>query len=187
MSPAESARTATCLNTSRCLNFVEVVVLGRQTESNSPMTKDPGGTTPNTQTGLKRAIGVPLLFAFIVGDTLGAGIYTLVGTMAADVGGAIWNYHSRCPRERLRRRLPDSADRRACGPRSGRVHHSEAPEGIRSWAETNDSEGSVASFRHPASSFPESLRKDLQRAVPQRIPSREFWGLKLIPFTGTLV
>ena len=54
------------------------------------MTKEPGGTPPNTQTGLKRAIGVPLLFAFIVGDTLGAGIYTLVGTMAADVGGAIW-------------------------------------------------------------------------------------------------
>lgn len=32
----------------------------------------------------------PLLFAFIVGDTLGAGIYTLVGTMATDVGGVIW-------------------------------------------------------------------------------------------------
>lgn len=40
--------------------------------------------------GLKRAIGTPLLFAFIVGDTLGAGIYTLVGSMAADVGGVIW-------------------------------------------------------------------------------------------------
>nr|WP_277665258.1 APC family permease [Arthrobacter koreensis] len=39
---------------------------------------------------MKRAVGTPLLFAFIVGDTLGAGIYTLVGTMAADVGGAIW-------------------------------------------------------------------------------------------------
>lgn len=40
--------------------------------------------------GLKRAIGGWLLFAFIVGDTLGAGIYTLVGSMAADVGGVIW-------------------------------------------------------------------------------------------------
>ncbi|MFE7845633.1 APC family permease [Microbacterium sp. NPDC057407] len=40
--------------------------------------------------GLKRAIGTPLLFAFIVGDTLGAGIYTLVGSMSADVGGVIW-------------------------------------------------------------------------------------------------
>ncbi|MCQ1957857.1 APC family permease [Arthrobacter sp. zg-Y826] len=54
------------------------------------MTKEPGTATSDTQPGLKRAIGVPLLFAFIVGDTLGAGIYTLVGTMAADVGGAIW-------------------------------------------------------------------------------------------------
>lgn len=40
--------------------------------------------------GLKRAIGTTLLFAFIVGDTLGAGIYTLVGSMSADVGGVIW-------------------------------------------------------------------------------------------------
>jgi APA family basic amino acid/polyamine antiporter len=40
--------------------------------------------------GLKRVVGVWLLFAFIVGDTLGAGIYTLVGTMALDVGGVIW-------------------------------------------------------------------------------------------------
>jgi APA family basic amino acid/polyamine antiporter len=40
--------------------------------------------------GLKRAVGTPLLFAVIVGDTLGAGIYTLVGSMAGDVGGVIW-------------------------------------------------------------------------------------------------
>ncbi|HEY8588198.1 MAG TPA: amino acid permease, partial [Naasia sp.] len=39
---------------------------------------------------LKRVVTTPLLFAFIVGDTLGAGIYTLVGTMSADVGGVIW-------------------------------------------------------------------------------------------------
>ncbi len=45
---------------------------------------------PAPGTGLKRAIGTPLLFAFIVGDTLGAGIYTLVGTMSGDVGGVIW-------------------------------------------------------------------------------------------------
>ena len=45
---------------------------------------------PDTKVGLKRAIGTPLLFAFIVGDTLGAGIYTLVGSMAGDVGGVIW-------------------------------------------------------------------------------------------------
>ncbi|KAD3632937.1 APC family permease [Arthrobacter yangruifuii] len=54
------------------------------------MTEETGTTTEKTSPGLKRAVGVPLLFAFIVGDTLGAGIYTLVGTMASDVGGAIW-------------------------------------------------------------------------------------------------
>jgi basic amino acid/polyamine antiporter, APA family len=41
-------------------------------------------------TKLKRTVGAMLLFFFIVGDTLGAGIYTLVGTMAADVGGVLW-------------------------------------------------------------------------------------------------
>ena len=55
------------------------------------------GTTTTTDDGaarssggLKKVITGPLLFAFIVGDTLGAGIYTLVGTMATDVGGVIW-------------------------------------------------------------------------------------------------
>ncbi|MEV7693012.1 APC family permease [Microbacterium sp. NPDC089189] len=47
-------------------------------------------TPPASGGGLKRAVGGWLLFAFIVGDTLGAGIYTLVGSMAADVGGVIW-------------------------------------------------------------------------------------------------
>lgn len=41
-------------------------------------------------TKLSRSVGTWLLFFFIVGDTLGAGIYTLVGTMAADVGGMLW-------------------------------------------------------------------------------------------------
>ncbi|MDJ1114130.1 APC family permease [Microbacterium dauci] len=54
------------------------------------MTNDMDSRAVQAQPGLKRAIGTPLLFAFIVGDTLGAGIYTLVGTMANDVGGAIW-------------------------------------------------------------------------------------------------
>jgi amino acid transporter len=54
------------------------------------MTKEMDATAPSAEGGLKRAIGTPLLFAFIVGDTLGAGIYTLVGSMAADVGGVIW-------------------------------------------------------------------------------------------------
>jgi amino acid transporter len=54
------------------------------------MTNDTTATEPAAPSGLKRAVGTPLLFAFIVGDTLGAGIYTLVGSMAGDVGGVIW-------------------------------------------------------------------------------------------------
>ena len=54
------------------------------------MAQDIAATSPPAESGLKRAIGTPLLFAFIVGDTLGAGIYTLVGSMATDVGGVIW-------------------------------------------------------------------------------------------------
>ncbi|KZX20143.1 APC family permease [Rathayibacter tanaceti] len=54
-------------------------------------TSTTGEDSPDTGTrSLKKVITGPLLFAFIVGDTLGAGIYTLVGTMAADVGGVIW-------------------------------------------------------------------------------------------------
>ncbi|MFC5065737.1 APC family permease [Actinomycetospora atypica] len=49
-----------------------------------------GTTTDEPPTKLKRSVGVVLLFFFIVGDTLGAGIYTLVGTMAEDVGGMLW-------------------------------------------------------------------------------------------------
>lgn len=54
------------------------------------MTNETSAPHADERPGLKRAIGTPLLFAFIVGDTLGAGIYTLVGTMADDVGGVIW-------------------------------------------------------------------------------------------------
>ncbi|MCX6466609.1 MAG: APC family permease [Pseudonocardiales bacterium] len=45
---------------------------------------------PTHETKLNRTVGTLLLFFFIVGDTLGAGIYTLVGTMAEDVGGMLW-------------------------------------------------------------------------------------------------
>jgi amino acid transporter len=41
-------------------------------------------------TRLRRAVGSPLLTVFIVGDILGAGIYALVGEVAAEVGGAVW-------------------------------------------------------------------------------------------------
>ncbi len=39
---------------------------------------------------LKRGITGPLLFLFILGDVLGAGIYALMGVLAKDVGGALW-------------------------------------------------------------------------------------------------
>ena len=39
---------------------------------------------------LRQAITGPLLFLFILGDVLGAGIYALMGTLAEDVGGALW-------------------------------------------------------------------------------------------------
>ncbi|GAA4195606.1 APC family permease [Microbacterium oryzae] len=49
------------------------------------MTQD---TAPDTK--LRRGITGPLLFAFILGDVLGAGIYALMGVLAGDVGGALW-------------------------------------------------------------------------------------------------
>jgi basic amino acid/polyamine antiporter, APA family len=53
---------------------------------------DGGATTGSADedTKLARTVGTVLLFFFIVGDTLGAGIYTLVGPMAEDVGGVLW-------------------------------------------------------------------------------------------------
>lgn len=46
----------------------------------------PGDST----TGLRRHITGPLLFLFILGDVLGAGIYALMGVLAGTVGGALW-------------------------------------------------------------------------------------------------
>ena len=43
---------------------------------------------PDTQ--LKRGITGPLLYLFILGDVLGAGVYALMGTIAAEAGGAVW-------------------------------------------------------------------------------------------------
>ncbi|MBO0898897.1 amino acid permease [Cellulomonas sp. zg-ZUI222] len=40
--------------------------------------------------GLKRAVTGPLLFLFILGDVLGAGVYALVGEMAGQAGGLVW-------------------------------------------------------------------------------------------------
>jgi amino acid transporter len=39
---------------------------------------------------LKRKITGPLLFMFILGDVLGAGIYALMGVLSGDVGGMLW-------------------------------------------------------------------------------------------------
>ncbi|MDQ0755093.1 APC family permease [Arthrobacter sp. B3I4] len=46
--------------------------------------------TEPTKSKLKQAITGPLLYLFILGDVLGAGIYALVGKVAGEVGGAIW-------------------------------------------------------------------------------------------------
>jgi APA family basic amino acid/polyamine antiporter len=45
---------------------------------------------PGEDTVLRRAVSGKLLFLFILGDVLGAGIYALVGEIAGEVGGAIW-------------------------------------------------------------------------------------------------
>ncbi|WP_258726000.1 APC family permease [Cellulomonas sp. NS3] len=47
-------------------------------------------TTETASPGLRRAVTGPLLFLFILGDVLGAGIYALVGEMAGTAGGFVW-------------------------------------------------------------------------------------------------
>ncbi|SNS77204.1 amino acid/polyamine/organocation transporter, APC superfamily [Geodermatophilus saharensis] len=49
----------------------------------------PAGTD-GSGTKLRRAVTGPLLYLFVLGDVLGAGVHALVGTVAAEVGGAIW-------------------------------------------------------------------------------------------------
>jgi APA family basic amino acid/polyamine antiporter len=41
-------------------------------------------------TRLRRSVSGRLLFLFILGDVLGAGIYALIGVIAGEVGGAVW-------------------------------------------------------------------------------------------------
>jgi basic amino acid/polyamine antiporter, APA family len=53
------------------------------TETTAP---DPAATQPP----LKRAIGVKLLFFFVIGDVLGTGIYALTGSVSGRIGGALW-------------------------------------------------------------------------------------------------
>lgn len=46
--------------------------------------------TGETTTELKRMMSPALLLLFIIGDVLGTGIYALTGTVARQVGGAVW-------------------------------------------------------------------------------------------------
>ncbi|MDR7273850.1 APC family permease [Catenuloplanes atrovinosus] len=46
--------------------------------------------TTTERTELRRVISRPVLTFFILGDVLGAGIYSLTGEVGADSGGAIW-------------------------------------------------------------------------------------------------
>lgn len=46
--------------------------------------------TELAESPLKRTLTTPLLYFFILGDVLGAGVYVLVGQVAAESGGAVW-------------------------------------------------------------------------------------------------
>ncbi|WP_210505434.1 APC family permease [Naasia sp. SYSU D00057] len=52
------------------------------------MTADTASDQPSTK--LKQGITGPLLYLFILGDVLGAGVYALTGVLAEEAGGAIW-------------------------------------------------------------------------------------------------
>lgn len=55
------------------------------------MTTSPAAPATTAPAGeLKRVMGPGLLLLFIVGDILGTGIYALTGTVAKEVGGAVW-------------------------------------------------------------------------------------------------
>nr|WP_269086666.1 APC family permease [Actinosynnema sp. ALI-1.44] len=44
----------------------------------------------SSKTTLNRVVSTPLLFWFILGDILGAGVYVLIGEVAGRSGGAVW-------------------------------------------------------------------------------------------------
>jgi basic amino acid/polyamine antiporter, APA family len=57
------------------------------------MTDDVAQTDADRPTGeppLRRAIGPGLLLFFVIGDILGTGIYALTGSVAGEIGGALW-------------------------------------------------------------------------------------------------
>lgn len=47
-------------------------------------------STDTVPTGLRRAVTGPLLYLFVLGDVLGAGVYALIGEMAGTAGGLVW-------------------------------------------------------------------------------------------------
>ncbi len=53
------------------------------------MTQDAATGSPGRPT-LRRAVSPAMLFAFILGDVLGAGVYALVGEMTGSAGGFAW-------------------------------------------------------------------------------------------------
>lgn len=56
----------------------------------APPPADAAETDRDEPTRLRRGITGKLLFLFILGDVLGAGIYALIGEIAGETGGAIW-------------------------------------------------------------------------------------------------
>jgi amino acid transporter len=56
----------------------------------NPFAPTPQRTTRGDTPALKKALTTPLLYFFILGDVLGAGVYVLIGQVAAESGGAVW-------------------------------------------------------------------------------------------------
>lgn len=56
----------------------------------APTSRPSPGQTLQPVAGLHQNITGVLLFSFILGDVLGAGIYALMGVLAGKVGGALW-------------------------------------------------------------------------------------------------
>ena len=54
------------------------------------MASSTAAQTTEDQPDLKRVMGPGLLLLFIVGDILGTGIYAITGSVAKEVGGAVW-------------------------------------------------------------------------------------------------
>ncbi|MBD8704532.1 APC family permease [Frigoribacterium sp. CFBP 13712] len=57
---------------------------------NTPAPTSAPAASDSSPSKLKQGITGPLLYLFILGDVLGAGIYALMGTLSAEVGGARW-------------------------------------------------------------------------------------------------